>query len=136
MRISRQHLQYVFGALVLAIMCLVVWQTADPLTSPPEALPGPGYSIEITQSALQHVIDRHTVGGTMNAFGAGEDIRAIIHRAESMEPKPQARGNYQRVVDAGRQANRQTNERLHGNNDGFGQASHSLSGSALGWSGT
>jgi hypothetical protein len=62
--------------------------------------------IEITPSALQHVLDRHTVGGTMTAgksvFNSGEDIRALIRSAELVDPTPQARGNDQRIVDAGR----------------------------------
>lgn len=63
-------------------------------------------TIEITDSALQHVINRHTVGGSENAgksvFNQGEDLRDLIKNAESVPPVAQARGNCERIVDAGR----------------------------------
>ncbi len=62
--------------------------------------------IEITTSGLQHVIDRHTAGGSMNAgksvFNPGENIQALIRNAELLTPVRQAQGNCQRVFDAGR----------------------------------
>lgn len=106
MRVSRQHLRYALAALVLAVVCLVMWHSGNPGTVPSGILPGSGYPIEITESALQHVIDRHTVGGSMTAgksiFSSGENVRDLIKDAELLAPTPQDRGNYQRVVDAGR----------------------------------
>lgn len=62
--------------------------------------------IEISRSAMQHILDRHTVGGNMNAgksiFHSGEDIRTLILDAQLTAPVAQARGNYQRIFDAGR----------------------------------
>lgn len=62
--------------------------------------------IEITASGLQHVIDRHTAGGSMNAgksvVNSGESIQALIRNAELLAPVRQARGNCQRVFGAGR----------------------------------
>lgn len=63
-------------------------------------------SIEISQGALQHIINRHTVGGAENAgkstFNSGEDIQALIRNAERITPVQQENGKLQRVVDAGR----------------------------------
>lgn len=62
--------------------------------------------VEITNSGLQHIMDRHTVNGTMNAgksiFNAGENIQALIENTEIAAPVMQARGNFQRLFDAGR----------------------------------
>lgn len=62
--------------------------------------------IEITKSALQHISDRHTVGGAMNAgksvFDAREDAGALIRNAQLLTPTRQESGNCQRVFDAGR----------------------------------
>lgn len=62
--------------------------------------------IGITASALQHIVDRHTAGGTANTgksiFNAGQNIGALIKNAELLAPVAQARGNYERVFDAGR----------------------------------
>lgn len=62
--------------------------------------------IEITRSGLQHIMDRHTIGGTMNAgksiFNTGENIQALIKDAQLAAPVQQAGGNCQRVFDAGR----------------------------------
>jgi len=66
-----------------------------------------GNAIGITESALGHVVDRHTVGGVESAgkslFNEGEDLVGLIRDAEGTAPVRQAWGrNYQRVVDAGR----------------------------------
>jgi len=62
--------------------------------------------IQITSSSWRHIVDRHTVGGSMNAgkstFSQGEDISGLIKGAELLAPAKQARGNMQRVFDAGR----------------------------------
>lgn len=64
------------------------------------------YPIEITQSAWQHVMKRHTAGGPENAgksiFNAGVDIRALIKKAETATPVPEPNGYYSREFDAGR----------------------------------
>jgi hypothetical protein len=55
---------------------------------------------------LQHVLDRHVPGGPLSAgkslFGAGEDLSALICKAEGLAPVPQAGGNFARIVNAGR----------------------------------
>lgn len=62
--------------------------------------------IEISNGAWQHIIDRHTAGGSMNAgksvFNAGVDIRALIRGAETASPISEPNGRLERVVDAGR----------------------------------
>ncbi len=63
-------------------------------------------AIEITRGALQHITDRHTVGGAKTAgksvFSAGEDIVALISDAQLLTPVAQSRGNCKRIFDAGR----------------------------------
>ena len=62
--------------------------------------------IEITKSAMQHITDRHTVGGTKNAgasiFNAGENIQTLIKNAQLTAPVIEANGYFKRVFDAGR----------------------------------
>lgn len=62
--------------------------------------------IEITQSALQHIMDRHTAGGASNAgkslFNSTENLRSLINDAIYYIPIQQTGGNMQRVIDAGR----------------------------------
>jgi hypothetical protein len=65
-----------------------------------------GQHIEITSSALRHIMDRHTVDGTKNAgtsiFNAEVDIRALIKSAETVTPVLETNGRLKRVIDAGR----------------------------------
>ncbi|MDZ4279752.1 MAG: hypothetical protein U1C04_03145 [Hydrogenophaga sp.] len=62
--------------------------------------------ISITERGLTHVKDRHTIGGTRtigkSVFSEGEDIAGLVRAAEKVQAAPQAGGNLQRVVDAGR----------------------------------
>jgi RHS repeat-associated protein len=62
--------------------------------------------INVSEDGLSHVLERHTIGGTRNAgksiFGATEDIGALIQNGSNIPRVPQAGGNFQRVVDAGR----------------------------------
>jgi hypothetical protein len=62
-------------------------------------------SIEITDSAWQHITDRHTVGGAKSSgasiFNQGEDIRALIKMAEGISPVLEANGYLKREFDAG-----------------------------------
>lgn len=61
-------------------------------------------TINISSSGLQHVIDRHTVGGTDNTnksvFFNGQDIKQLIADAEKYSAVRQANGNLQRIVNA------------------------------------
>ena len=61
----------------------------------------------MTEEGLAHVTARHTIGGAKTAgksvFTAGEDVTALIKSAEGVSPIQQAGGNFQRVVDAGRE---------------------------------
>ncbi len=68
---------------------------------------GEGNAIEITERALTHVVDEHTVGGALTAsnsiFHAGEDVVGLVRAAEGTAAKAQSFGrNFERVVDAGR----------------------------------
>jgi hypothetical protein len=62
--------------------------------------------ITIGTQGLQHVIERHTVGGMKNAgkslFAEGEDVIALIKSAEGTAGVLQPNGRFQRIVDAGR----------------------------------
>lgn len=62
--------------------------------------------IEITRSGLQHVLDRHSVGGSSTAgtsiFCGGENIQALIMDAQIATPVLEQNGYYKRVMDAGR----------------------------------
>lgn len=62
--------------------------------------------IEITRSGMQHVTDRHTVGGARNAgasiFNPGENIQVLIKAAQLTIPTVEANGYFKRVCDAGR----------------------------------
>lgn len=72
--------------------------------------------IEVTQSAWQHITDRHTIGGSKNAgasiFYPNVDIKALIRDAEIITPVLESNGYVSREMDAGRiigyQGNRQT----------------------------
>lgn len=61
--------------------------------------------INISPSALQHITDRHTVGGVNNAgksvFFNSENLTRLITDAGRYTPVQQANGNMQRVIDAG-----------------------------------
>jgi len=61
--------------------------------------------IEVTPSAWQHIMDRHTVGGARSAgtsiFNPGEDIRALIKKAELITPVREENGYLKREFDAG-----------------------------------
>jgi len=63
-------------------------------------------SINITPRGLDHVLDRHVPGGAMSAgksvFLAGEEVSALIRQSESVGATQQAGGNFQRIVNAGR----------------------------------
>lgn len=62
--------------------------------------------IRVTNGALRHIYDRHTVSGASNrgksVFNADIDIRTLIKNAEILTPTGQSRGNFQRIFDAGR----------------------------------
>jgi hypothetical protein len=61
----------------------------------------------IPEKGLQHVLERHFVGGVRTAgkslFGRGEKIEVLVKAASSVQPVAQTGGNFARVVDAGRQ---------------------------------
>jgi len=65
-------------------------------------------TITVTQEDLEHVLARHTPGGSdvsaaKSVFTAGEDIAALIRGAEGSPAVKQADGpNYETVVNAGR----------------------------------
>lgn len=52
------------------------------------------------------MLDRHVAGGARTAgkslFGAGEDTAALVRSASGVQRVPQAGGNFERVIDAGR----------------------------------
>lgn len=61
----------------------------------------------VTSRGLQHVLDRHAVGGAQTAgkstFNAGENIVDLIRQAESVPAVQQVgRNTFERVVNAGR----------------------------------
>jgi len=62
--------------------------------------------IKVSQKAIAHILKGHAVGGARTAgksiFLAGEDIGALVRRAEAVTPVQQAGGNLQRIVEAGR----------------------------------
>ncbi len=62
--------------------------------------------INATPGGLKHVFERHVPGGIKSAgkslFGAGEDVRQLIDDAQKVAATMQARGNWQRIIDAGR----------------------------------
>ena len=67
-----------------------------------------GNGIGVTDAALAHVVERHTVGGSLTAgksiFNEGEDVLGLVRQAEDTAATAQARGsNFQRVIDAGRE---------------------------------
>ncbi len=76
----------------------------DAGSSPPSA--SKLQRIEINDSALRHILDRHTSGGTMTAgksvFNSDVNLVALIRDAQLLAPLPQSGGNCQRVFDAGR----------------------------------
>jgi RHS repeat-associated protein len=64
-------------------------------------------SIKITKKGLDHVLQRHVVGGARTAgksiFNAGEDVSALVRNASGVQRVKQVSGNnFERVVDAGR----------------------------------
>ena len=68
---------------------------------------GSEIAIDVGEEAFQHVLETHTIDGAMNSgksiFQTGEDLAALIRRAESVSPVRQSFGrNYERIVDAGR----------------------------------
>jgi len=62
--------------------------------------------IQVTERALAHIKDLHTVEGTGTAgksvFNAGEDVVQLVRAGESVAPVRQAGGNFERIVNAGR----------------------------------
>jgi RHS repeat-associated protein len=73
----------------------------------PEILGSVGESpIKITEIAIKHILNRHTVGGLTTTgksiFSEGENIAQLIKAAEGVTPVGQAGGNFARTVDAGR----------------------------------
>ncbi len=67
---------------------------------------GPVQPIDITRNGLQHVLDRHTPGGSMtmgrSVFLPGEDVQALIRNAEIAAPILEGNGYLRRDMDAGR----------------------------------
>ena len=64
-------------------------------------------TINVTEDGLEHVLERHTLNGAKNAGksvfnGSKGEVKALIQRASSVKGTPQASGNLERVVDAGR----------------------------------
>jgi hypothetical protein len=104
MRIPDERLTQIFKIAALAFLLILighaVWSphATDSKTNPA--------GIAVSASALQHITDRHTVGGAetdgKSIFNAGESITALIKSAEQVSPVPQAGGNLARVCDAGR----------------------------------
>ncbi len=62
--------------------------------------------INVTERGLVHVLASHTAEGASNVgkslFNVGEDAAALVRNASSVQRVQQARGNFERVVDAGR----------------------------------
>src|SRR5215469_13430561 len=63
--------------------------------------------LKITEKGLKHIAERHVPGGARTAgksiFNAGEDIRGLLQAGENTNPVQQLGGNFQRVIDAGRE---------------------------------
>lgn len=70
-------------------------------------LVAPEAAIRITDNGLQHAIDRHTALGPLarnkSVFFDGEDLTALIRRADASVPLRQGQGNGGYVVDAARE---------------------------------
>ncbi len=62
--------------------------------------------IDITPQGMQHVTERHTVGGNGNAgksiFSPGENIQTLIRYAQLVSPVLEANGYFKRDFEAGR----------------------------------
>lgn len=59
--------------------------------------------IKVTWKGLLHVLGRHTGGNVQkSAFDDAAELTGLVKAAESVSPIPQAGGNLERVVDAGR----------------------------------
>jgi len=63
--------------------------------------------LKITDKGLKHIAERHVPGGARTAgkslFNAGEDIRGLLQAGENTNPVQQLGGNFERVIDAGRE---------------------------------
>ncbi|HEY6304472.1 MAG TPA: RHS repeat-associated core domain-containing protein [Candidatus Acidoferrum sp.] len=63
--------------------------------------------LKVTDKGLKHILERHAPGGARTAgkslFNAGEDIRGLLQAGENTNPVQQLGGNFQRVIDAGRE---------------------------------
>jgi RHS repeat-associated protein len=63
-------------------------------------------SVNIPADRLEHVIDRHTVGGSATSnkslFNQGVNVPDLIQQAGLTSPYPQGNGRFERIVDAGR----------------------------------
>jgi hypothetical protein len=65
------------------------------------------WKITITEERFKHVAQRHIAGGHRTAgksqfFGNADHVRSLIKASERVRPVPQAGGNFERIVDAGR----------------------------------
>ena len=87
----------------------LVQETLEGLAGGPPGVPSPlrmGGGIKIGVQGLEHVAERHTVGGAKSmgksVFAAGEDLVALIKNAEGTQAVTQPNGRLQRIVDAGR----------------------------------
>jgi len=109
-RRPRSIIGLVVPVAIVAIVLWTIWANLGPGDLSPEKAPSQSTTtsqqIEISDSAWQHVLDRHTAGGSMTAgksvFNAGVDIRALIKNAEQVTPVTEPNGRLKRVVDAGR----------------------------------
>lgn len=83
--------------MAVAFIVFVVWAV---WTNPG----GRAQHIRIGESAWQHIVDRHTSGGSMSygksVFNEGVDIRGLIRQAERVTPVAERNGRLKRVVDA------------------------------------
>lgn len=78
---------------------------SDGTTPVPSPVKSDLQRIEITKSAWQHIVDRHTVNGAKTAgasvFNPREDIQVLIRNAQLVSPALESNGYCSRELDAG-----------------------------------
>lgn len=112
-RLLEQHWKFVAAQVAIAALAAATDGAAAPLEGAVEggevagtAADGAAGTVEATESGLQHVVDRHFLGGAASEgkslFNAGEDAAGLVRAANAVPAQAGANGNLIRVVDAGR----------------------------------
>jgi|GEM_PF-1677267 len=82
------------GPLVNGCRGFLLWRAGGAATAATTVI-----RINITQEGIAHVANRHTAGG---AQSAGENVLTLVRQAERLAPVRQAGGNFERIVNVGR----------------------------------